>query len=29
MSTFIEEYWYLIKGRHIVVGYWVKQQVKI
>ena len=28
MSTFIEEYWYLIKGRHIVVGYWVKQQVK-
>ena len=27
MGTYLEEYDYLIKGRHVVVGYWIAKQV--
>lgn len=27
MSTYLEEYQYLIKGRHIVVGYWIEKEI--
>lgn len=27
MSTYIEEYQYLIKGRHVVAGYWITKEV--
>lgn len=27
MTTYLEEYQYLIKGRHVVVGYWIEKEV--
>ena len=27
MSTYLEEYDYLIKGRHVVTGYWIQKEV--
>ncbi|MBO5842690.1 MAG: terminase large subunit [Clostridia bacterium] len=27
MSTYLEEYDYLIKGRHVVVGYWIAKEI--
>lgn len=27
MSTYLEEYDYLIKGRHVVAGYWIQKEV--
>lgn len=28
MSTFLEEYKYLIDGRHVIVGYWIKREMQ-